>query len=123
MVMLKVLKAFLGDPARGAATKKTAPGVISKSAPGGKDYRAVAIVPGTKCCAAAHEIMDKAYLVREAPRMPLASCTMPTNCSCKFKKASDRRDGDRRLLGETETGRWFAGTEKRIRAGRRSAKD
>jgi hypothetical protein len=31
-----------------------------------------------------------------------------------------RRDGDRRLLGVTETNRWFGGLESRKRGGRRA---
>jgi hypothetical protein len=120
--MLKGLRALLSDPPRADSTKKPATAVSSKPVAAGKDYRAVAVVPGSKCCPAAHEVVGKPYLFREAPRLPLASCTMPSGCSCKFKKVSDRRDGDRRLLGVTETGRWFAGTEKRQRAGRRSGK-
>jgi hypothetical protein len=121
--MLKAMRAMLSKPSRGDSTKKPATNAMSKPATAGKDYRAVSVVPGTKCCSAASDTVGKLYLFREAPRLPLVSCTIPTNCSCKFKKASDRRDGDRRLLGATETTRWFAGQEKRKRAGRRSAKD
>jgi hypothetical protein len=121
--MLKALRGLLSKPARGDSTKKPVTNAMSKRVPAGKDYRAVAVVPGTKCCSAANGVVGKPYLFREAPRLPLVSCTMPTNCSCKFKKDSDRRDGDRRLLGATETDRWFAGQEKRKRAGRRSAKE
>jgi hypothetical protein len=87
-----------------------------------KDYRSVSVAPGIKCCAAAKAGVSKRVLFRDAPRLPLASCTMPTACSCKFKKASDRRDGDRREIGVTETGRWYTGLDHRKR-GRRSAKD
>jgi hypothetical protein len=121
--MLKALRGLLSKPARGDSTKKPATNAMRKPVTASNDYRAVAVVPGIKCCSVANDVVGKAYLFREAPRLPLVGCTMPTNCSCKFKKASDRRDGDRRLLGVTETGRWFAGTEKRKRAGRRSAKD
>lgn len=59
--------------------------------------------------------------MRAAPRLPLMGCTTPTDCSCRYLKNADRRDSDRRLLGATETGRWFAGTESRKLGGRRSA--
>jgi hypothetical protein len=114
---------MLSKPSGGDSAKKPATIAVSKSAIPAKDYRAVSVVAGAKCCSAAREVVSMPYLAREAPRLPLAACTMPTNCSCKFKKASDRRDGDRRLLGAAETGRWFAGQEKRGRAARRSAKD
>jgi hypothetical protein len=121
--MLKSLKALLGKTPRDDSAKKPARSTPAKSAPTGKDYRSVAVTPGVKCCSAANDILGKSYLFREAPRLPLANCTMPTNCSCKFKKASDRRDGERRQIGVTETGRWFAGPENRKRGGRRSAKN
>jgi hypothetical protein len=61
------------------------------------------------------------YLLREAPRLPLESCTMPTNCSCKFRKNADRREKiDRRLCGSAEINRWFAGPDNRKRGCRRS---
>ncbi|HEY6455956.1 MAG TPA: hypothetical protein VIY90_11820 [Steroidobacteraceae bacterium] len=121
--MFKAIKALLGKPARERSAKKPAPKVGAKPASAGKDYRAVAVAPGAKCCAAAKDILGKRFLFRDGPRLPLVNCTMPTNCSCKFRKAADRRDGDRRLLGTSETGRWFAGPENRKRAGRRSTKD
>jgi hypothetical protein len=62
----------------------------------------------------------KRYLLRDAPRLPLQTCTTPTNCSCKFRKNADRRDSDRRLFGSTETNRWFAGVESRTSRSRRS---
>jgi hypothetical protein len=86
----------------------------------GADYRAVSLAAGVACHAAAKDLVGKRYLMREAPRLPLPQCATPENCSCKYRKHSDRRDGDRRLLGEVETGRWYAGTERRLRGGRRS---
>ena len=121
--MLKSLRALLGKPSRDEAAKKPATQAPAKPASPGKDYGSVSVVPGTKCCSAANEIVGKRFLFREGLRLPLAVCTMPTQCSCKFKKASDRRDADRREPGVTETGRWFAGPENRRRGGRRSAKD
>jgi hypothetical protein len=120
--MFKALRALLAKPPRQDSTKKAAPHAVVKPATAGKDYRAVSVAPGSKCCVAVNEIVGKCYLSREGPRLPLANCTMPANCLCKFKKASDRRDGDRRELGVSETGRWFAGPENRKRAGRRSGK-
>lgn len=122
--MLKALIALLSKTPCDDSAKKPAPNAIAKPATAGKeDYRAVSITPGIKCCSAAKNIVGKRYLFREGPRLPLVHCTMPTDCSCKFKKASDRRDDDRRQIGVTETGRWFAGPENRKRGGRRSAKD
>jgi hypothetical protein len=121
--VLKTLRTLLSKPPRDDSAKKPTNNTMSKPAAGGKDYRAVAVVRGIKCCSAVKDLVDKPYLFREAPRLPLGSCTIPAHCSCKFTKTSDRRDGERRLLGAAETGRWFAGPENRKRAGRRSAKD
>jgi hypothetical protein len=120
--MLKALRALLSKPPRDDGAKKPAPKALAKPATAGKDYRAVSVAPGMNCCAAAHDNVGKYFLLRDGPRLPLANCTMPANCSCKFKKALDRRDGDRRIFGTSETGRWFAGPENRKRGGRRSAK-
>jgi hypothetical protein len=48
---------------------------------------------------------------------------MPADCLCKFRKHPDRRDDDRRVFGDAATSRWFAGSERRTRRGRRLAKN
>ena len=120
--MLKGLIGRLGKTPRNDSAQKPVPRATAPSAPAGQDYRAVSVAPGIKCCSAAKNALGNSYLSREAPRLPLQNCTMPANCSCKFKKAPDRRDSDRREPGVTETGRWFAGPEHRKRGGRRSPK-
>lgn len=87
-----------------------------------KDYRAVLIAPGVDCCLAANFSSGERYLLRDAPRLPLAGCTKPAECSCKYNKVHDRRDAERRQMGIWETSRWFAGTEKRTGRNRRSDK-
>jgi hypothetical protein len=118
--MFKSLKALLAKP-------REVPQPKVKATPGKtlKDFRAVSVVPGKGCCQEAKSSVVKRYLLRDAPRLPLSNCTMPANCTCKFKKVSDRRDGDgdRRQIGILETGRWLAARENRIRRNRRSAKD
>jgi hypothetical protein len=117
--MIKVLEALLGKISheRPARTLKS---MAAKRSNGDGDFRAVEVAPSIMCCAAAVKVAGRSYLMREAPRLPLYGCTMPTNCSCKFLKNADRRDGDRRLFGATETKRWFGGLDGRKR-GRRSA--
>jgi hypothetical protein len=119
---LKVLKALLGKTHRDKPAKKPRPVVVAKPATVGSDYRAVSVAPSDSCCAAANAIAGKRYLVREVPRLPLVDCTMAPNCSCKFKKVSDRRDRDRRQNGAAETNRQFTGPENRKREARRAAK-
>ena len=118
--MIKVLRGLFGKTPREQPPKKPTPIARPKRSNAGGDFRAVSLAPGIRCCAAAKHATGRGVLLREAPRLPLEACTMPTNCSCKFLKAADRRDSDRRLLGATETGRWFAGPESRKRGGRRS---
>jgi len=119
--MIKVLRGLFGDNPREHPVKKPTPIAIAKRSNTGADFRAVSLAPGIRCCASAKHATGRRVLLREAPRLPLEACTMPTNCSCKFRKDADRRDSDRRLLGETETNRWFAGPESRKRGSRRSA--
>jgi len=118
--MIKILKGLLDKTLREHPVKKPVPTPSPKRPSTGPDFRAVSITPSLICCVAAMRLAEKSYLQREAPRLPLESCTMPTTCSCKFRKNADRRDSDRRLFGATETNRWFAGRESRRQGGRRS---
>jgi hypothetical protein len=121
--MIKVLEGLLATIAREHPAKKPTPITRPKRPNSTGDFRAVEIAPSIMCCSAAMNAARKPFLLREAPRLPLDACTMPANCSCKFRKNPDRRDGDRRLFGGTETNRWFAGVDSRTRKSRRSAKN
>jgi hypothetical protein len=120
-VMIKVLKELLGTISRQHSAKKPTPILRPTRSNTGGDFRAVEIAPSLMCCAAAMRAMRRPYLLREAPRLPLPACTMPMNCSCKFRKNADRRNSVRRVLGATETIRLFAGFESRKRGSRRLA--
>jgi hypothetical protein len=119
-IMTKVLRDLFGKTPRERTSKKPTPIAINKRPNAGGDFRAVSVVASASCCAAATRATGRRVLLREAPHLPLEGCTMPTGCSCKFLKAADRRDSDRRLFGEIETNRWFAGPECRKRVGRRA---
>jgi hypothetical protein len=119
--MIKVLEELLGKISRKHPAKKPTPIARLKQPSITGDFRTVEIAPSILCCAAAMHATQRPYLLREAPRLPLEACTMPTNCSCKFRKNADRRDGDRRLFGATETNRWFAGVDSRTRRGQRKS--
>jgi len=119
-VMIKLLRGLFGKTPREHPAKKPMLIARPKRSNTGGDFRAVSLAPSIRCCAAAKQATGRRVLLREAPRLPLEGCTMPTNCSCKFRKDADRRDSDRRLLGATEANRWFAGPESRKRGGRRS---
>ena len=119
--MIKVLEGLLGKISREHPANKPKPIASPKRPNSSGDFRAVTIAPSIMCCAEAVRATGRPYLMREAPRLPLYGCTMPTTCACKFRKTADRRDSDRRLFGATETNRWFAGVDSRTRRGRRSA--
>jgi hypothetical protein len=121
--MIQLFKSLLGGSSSKTSARQPASSARRKPAQGGGDYRAVSLAPNIDCYAAAKDSGSKRYLLRDAPRLPLAGCATPTNCSCKFRKHADRRDGDRRLLGEVENGRWFAGSERRARRSRRATRN
>jgi hypothetical protein len=121
VIVLKTLKSLLmtvssADSIQSAA----APEESNKAVGPDKDYRAVLIAPGATCCLAANLSSGERYLLRDAPRLPLAACTKPADCSCRYTKVHDRRTAERRQTGIWETTRWFAGTEKRTGRNRRS---
>jgi hypothetical protein len=118
--MIKILNELLGRIAHERPAKRPASIPNPKRPASGGDFRAVSIAPSIICCTAAMRSTGRTYLLHDAPRLPLAACTMPKNCSCKFRKNADRRDRDRRLFGASETNRWFAGLESRRRGTRRS---
>jgi hypothetical protein len=119
--MIKVLEGLLGKISREHPANK--PTLIARPPrpDSAGDFRSVEIAPSIMSCSAAMRATGRPYLLREAPRLPLGGCTMPMNCSCKFRKNADRRDCDRRLFGATDTNRWFAGVDNRARRSRRSA--
>ena len=120
-VMIRVLKGLLGRFSRERPGKRPTAIQGPKRLKSTGNFRAVEIAPSLICCTAATQVTGRLFLSREAPRLPLVGCTMPTSCACKFRKNADRRDSDRRLFGATETNRWFAGVDSRKSAGRRSA--
>ena len=86
-----------------------------------KDFRAVAIVSSSLCCAAVKALRGQRKFCAEAPRLPLADCTTPGQCRCRFEKYADRRDGDdRRPLAASVRGAWYGGAEKRSSSIRRA---
>ena len=124
--VIKALLALLGrsEPVPAtrksrAAAQRTSKAAAHKPRAAGADFRGVVICSGFICCQAARDAAGQRHLMRAAPRLPLAGCSTPQQCACKFKKSADRRDADRRLLGGNAMNRWYAGIEKRSRASRR----
>jgi len=120
--MIQLFKSLFGEPSRSHIGKKPAAIARLKPTQARGDYRAVSLAPSIDCCTATKDAR-KRYLSREAPHLPLAGCTMPADCLCKFRKHPDRRDGDRRVFGDADTSRWFVGSERRTQRGRRVAKN
>lgn len=118
--MIKVLERLLDKISREHAARKPTPIARPNRSNTAGDFRSVSVAPSIMCCAAATQAAGRPHLLRDAPRLPLAACTMPIHCSCKFRKNADRREGDRRLFGATETNRWFPGPDNRKRRSRRS---
>ncbi|HTV78657.1 MAG TPA: hypothetical protein VMF03_10385 [Steroidobacteraceae bacterium] len=119
--MFKKIVSILGTQ-RQEPVRKPAARPQPKPAVAASPYGAVSVTPGIRSCPAARGSVGQRHLSRVAPRLPLPTCTMPAQCACRFKKVPDRRDGDRRQIGITETGRWFSGAEKRSGGRRKAAK-
>ncbi|MGH8230509.1 MAG: hypothetical protein ACRESY_01665 [Steroidobacteraceae bacterium] len=119
--MIDLFKSLLGGSSTAVpAPKRAVPG-NSKASKVGADYRAVSLLAGIQCRVAVRDGVDKRYLLGEAPRLPLAGCATPEQCTCKYRKHADRRNDDRRLLGGTHCAAWYAGSERRARRSRRTA--
>jgi hypothetical protein len=87
-----------------------------------KDVRAVSIVCGTQGCEAVRSLKGQRRLVSHGVSLPLATCTTPSQCKCRYQKYSDRRaDDDRRTLGSTQRGSLYGISERRNAEGRRPA--
>jgi hypothetical protein len=85
-------------PARAAPVRTKVPSTDRSNKQGASTlYQAVAIMTPKACCGSASELEGRRYLVREAPKLPLATCDEST-CKCGYMRYPDRRDdeGDRR---------------------------
>ncbi|MEM7219625.1 MAG: hypothetical protein AAF515_14750 [Pseudomonadota bacterium] len=47
-------------------------------------------------CAAVKALAKKRFLLHEAPSLPLAACSDPQACDCRYRRFDDRRVGPRR---------------------------
>jgi len=59
------------------------------------------------------------FLPTDAPRLPMAACTMPAACACTYRHHADRR-ARRRRASDLGIGGRYGGTERRARRGRRT---
>lgn len=88
-----------------------------------KNFAAVTIATAVECCDAVSELDGVRILAIHAPSLPMTSCTMSGLCRCRFKKYVDRRDDeqDRRFQFGQERAAWYAGGQRRMSRGRRTA--
>jgi hypothetical protein len=79
-----------------------------------KNFRAVSIICRAPSCEAARSPSGQRRLLAQESCLPLADCSMPKLCKCRFQKYADRRaDDDRRMLGSTQRGALFGIKERR----------
>lgn len=76
-------------------------------------YHCVAVIAGVRGCAAAKAVKDQRMLSANAPRLPLATCDMPAECRCTFRKFDDRRVGPRRAVERGALASLWVNTERR----------
>lgn len=88
-----------------------------------RPFQAISIYRGMNCCELARKFSDHRFLVRDAPALPLAGCTLGKACQCKYIKHRDRRAEPRRLMDFGMAARLFDGRERRARGSGRRAKD
>lgn len=102
------------DPSRPQSTQRQGAGT--------KGYAGVTIVASGACCPEVRGLLGAPVLIAKAPKLPLANCSTPMQCQCRFgKKSTDRRDNDdeRRFHSGSTRSVWFAGHERRKSTGRR----
>ena len=120
--------------ARGTATRFHSPmgirQLLQKMLPHGRKsdkpadlppYHAVTVTAPIECCAAARATIERPILSRTRPRLPLPGCTMREECTCRFRKRTDRRSGERRFFGADGSNQWsLKEGNKRLRSDRRT---
>jgi len=83
-----------------------------------RDRNGVSIRHAGNCCKAVKDVEAQRFLSAEAPNLPLADCSTPNLCQCKYRHHTDRREDPRR---NTEVGlleRGLAGFNRRFLSGR-----
>jgi hypothetical protein len=99
----------------------TAPAPASREARPAPRFGSVELRTRSGACRAARALVGQRLLAKDAPVLPLPSCTS-VQCSCTFAKLADRRTDIRRLLQGSLSASLFAGTNRRAKRDRRAAK-
>ena len=85
-------------------------------------WHAVSIVSSATCCATAMGLLGTRFLSKEAPRLPLKSCSMGSDCRCSYQHYDDRRVSSRRAPDLWNPGHaGYAAKERRREQDRRNA--
>ena len=79
----------------------------------GNAFAAVSVCCGAGACFSAEAISGIRFLVDEAPRLPMSSCTVET-CSCRYFHFRDRRS----FLGNRRSGAGLEGLPVRTTSAR-----
>jgi hypothetical protein len=83
-------------------------------------FQSVSILQGPKACCASKDVAKVRFLTKQAPQLPLASCTMQDQCHCRYVKHADRRTEARRLIDAMGmSALLFESQERRGKPGRR----
>jgi hypothetical protein len=91
-----------------------------KPRPGRLRYHAVSIIAGPKCCSQVQSLKGVRLLSLEAPRLPLAGCSCPEACGCRFQHHDDRRSGSRRSEFRSKSSAWATDNRRQLH-GRRDS--
>jgi hypothetical protein len=96
-----------------------------KSARPKGQYAGLEFIPDKPCCDAATTMGSRRFLISEAPKVPLATCSDPALCRCKYRNVDDRRAGDERrsVVGALSKGMPIGDERTNNRAGRDRRKE
>lgn len=115
--LTKLRLLFSGQPAQ--PRRKTATPRVERRQNGARkrSYEAVAVRPAPRACKEARSLAGKRFLVAEAPKLPLSTCTQ--RCTCAYESFPDRRDETRRAIDVGISSSWYVGPERRSGLDRR----
>ncbi len=94
---------------------------VAATSPVRKAWHAVSIQPKGASCDAVLALRGTRFLSAQAPRLPLAQCTVPNICACAYKHHPDRRGQARRKQEAQGLRRNKVAQERRAQGERRSA--
>lgn len=97
----------------------------SEQAEAKSKHAGLEFVPDKHCCDAATAMGSRRFLISEAPKVPLATCSDPGLCRCKYRNVDDRRAGDdrRSVVGALSRDMPIGDERTNKRAGRERRKE